>query len=47
MSKNIKRNYVKLSQIDHILQRTETYAGSKTTTKNEMFVVKDNNLDMF
>ena len=41
MSKN---KYVKLSQREHILKRSETYVGSKNTEKMKMYVIKDNNL---
>lgn len=42
MSDNNK--YVKLTQREHILKRSETYVGSKNTEKTEMYVIKDNNL---
>lgn len=37
--------YVKLSQREHILKRSETYVGSKVTEEQEMFVIKDNDLN--
>jgi DNA topoisomerase-2 len=36
--------YVKLTQREHILKRSETYVGSKTTEKMKMYVIKDNDL---
>jgi len=36
-----KNKYVKLSQIDHILLRPDTYIGSVNTEKKEMFVIDD------
>lgn len=37
--------YVKLTQREHILKRSETYVGSKNTEKVKMYVIKDNNLN--
>lgn len=37
--------YVKLTQIDHILLRPDTYVGSVNTEKKEMFVVDDISLN--
>lgn len=36
--------YVKLTQREHILKRSETYVGSKNTEKIKMYVIKDNDL---
>ena len=40
-----KSKYVKLSQREHVLQRPDSYVGSKVTVKQNMFIVKDNNID--
>ena len=40
-----KNKYEKLTQREHILQRSETYVGSKNTEKTKMYVIKDNNLN--
>jgi DNA topoisomerase-2 len=40
-----KSKYVKLTQREHILKRSETYVGSKNTEKTKMYVIKDNNLN--
>ena len=39
-----KSKYVKLTQREHILKRSETYVGSKITEEVEMYVVKNNDL---
>ena len=44
MSKKTESKYVKLTQREHILHRSETYMGSKITEMIEMFVIKDNDL---
>lgn len=43
--KNEGSEYVKLSQREHVLQRPDSYVGSKSTVKQLMFIVKDNNLN--
>ena len=37
--------YVKLTQREHILKRSETYVGSKTTEETEMYVIENNDLN--
>lgn len=41
MAKKLVSKYVKLSPIEHILKRPETYVGSNNTEKKDMFVVED------
>ena len=40
-----KSKYVKLDHRTHVLKRSETYVGSKVSTIQNMFVVKDNDLN--
>jgi DNA gyrase/topoisomerase IV subunit B len=36
--------YVKLDHREHVLKRSETYVGSKTTEETEMYVIENNDL---
>ena len=41
MNKTIEERYKKLTQIEHVLQRPETYIGSTNTDLKKVFIVED------
>lgn len=41
ISKDISKQYVKLSHIEHILKRPDTYIGSVTTEKRSVYAIDD------